>query len=364
MTIFGTRPEAIKMAPVIMELKKRADVEVINVSTSQHREMLDQVLELFGIVPDFDLRIMSRDQTLMQIVEKTIRGLSEILQKTQPDILLVQGDTTTAFTGALAGFYSGIDVGHVEAGLRTWDNDSPFPEEVNRKMISVVARHHFAPTQGNKHNLLKENIDPSKIVITGNTVIDSLKYIIENQTKQEYAAKFCRNGSKLILVTAHRRENFGQPIINICKALLEIARSHEDVEIVYPVHMNMNVQQPVNNLLAGQDRIHLIPPVNYEEIVSLMNKAYLVMTDSGGIQEEAPSLGKPVIVMRTETERPEAVEAGTVVVVGNSEFSITQKAHELLDNRQTYQKMVKAVNPYGDGKAAVRIVEYLLQTQH
>lgn len=359
MVILGTRPEAIKLAPVILELQKIPGLEVINVSTSQHREMLDQVLDLFEISPDYDLKIMRKNQTLTQIVERAMIGFRRVFGQVRPDIILVQGDTTTAFAGALAGFYAGIPVGHVEAGLRTGNLYSPFPEEANRNMISVVAKYHFAPTEGNKKNLIKEQIDPNSIVVTGNTVIDALQYTLKNKPSNTLAAKFCRNGKKLILVTAHRRENFGQPMKNICNALLQITDRNKDVEIVYPVHLNANVQKPVKALLTGKKRIHLLEPLNYRDMCSYMSSAFIVLTDSGGIQEEAPSLGKPVIVMRTETERPEAVQAGTVAVVGNTTKAIVDKTEELLLDESAYQRMARAVNPYGEGKAAMRIVGFL-----
>jgi UDP-N-acetylglucosamine 2-epimerase (non-hydrolysing) len=361
MVIFGTRPEAIKVAPVIKELESRDKVNVIKVATSQHREMLDQVFELFEIVPDFDLKIMKANQTLTYIVEKSMAGLHEVFAQTKPDIILVQGDTTSAFAGALAGFYETIPVGHIEAGLRTWNKFSPFPEESNRSMISKISQYNFAPTEGNKKNLLQEQVDPASIVVTGNTVIDALYYILNRYPSCDFAEQFCRDGEKLILVTAHRRENFGEPIINICKALLEIVEQHRDVKIVYPVHLNSNIQNPVYSLLSGKERIHLLDPVNYLELSSLMSESYIVLTDSGGIQEEAPSLGKPVIVMRTETERPEAVDAGTVAVVGTNTEAIVNKTKKLLTEKKTYDKMAQAVNPYGDGKAAVRIADFLIR---
>lgn len=359
MVVLGTRPEAIKLAPVILGLQRIPNLRVITVSTSQHREMLDQVLDLFEISPDYDLKIMQKDQTLTQIVEKAMIGFRRVFDQVRPDILLVQGDTTTAFSGALAGFYEQIPVGHVEAGLRTGNVYSPFPEEANRSMISVIARYHFAPTEGNRKNLIREQIDPSSIIVTGNTVIDALQYTLKHKPSHARAAEFCRQGKKLILVTAHRRENFGQPIKNICHALLQIADRNEDVEIVYPVHLNANVQTPVRSLLTGKRRIHLLEPLDYRDICSFMARSFLVLTDSGGIQEEAPSLGKPVVVMRTETERPEAVQAGTVAVVGNTTKAIVDKTEELLLDEFAYQRMARAVNPYGDGKAASKIVDFL-----
>ncbi len=361
MTVFGTRPEAIKMAPVILELQQRPGVEMIRVSTSQHREMLDQVLDIFGIVPDFDMHIMESNQKLTGIAERALGGFRDIFSKTRPDLILVQGDTTSAFTGALAGFYEGIPVGHVEAGLRTWNIDSPYPEEANRRMISCIARYHFAPTQGNRQNLLNERIPDESILVTGNTVIDALHHVLRKNPQDSYAGQFCPNGQRLILVTAHRRENFGQPIQNICRALRAIAERNKQVEIVYPVHLNANVQRPVKSLLSKIDRVHLLEPVDYRQLCSLMSRSYLVLTDSGGIQEEAPSIGKPVLVMRSETERPEAVEAGTVKIVGTDPDIIIRNTEELLGNPQAYHRMAKAVNPYGDGQAARRITDFLLK---
>ncbi len=360
MVAFGTRPEAIKVAPAILELEKRTGVSVIKVATSQHHEMLQQVLKLFLIKPDFDLKIMQQNQTLVHIVEKVMVGFKAVLQQARPDIVLVQGDTTSAFAVALTAFYEGIPVGHIEAGLRTWNIHSPFPEEANRRLISTIAQYHFAPTEGNRQNLLRKNITPESILVTGNTVIDALYYLLTKYTSHSFADQFCVNSERLILVTAHRRENFGEPIKNICHALIEIIDQHPDIEIVYPVHLNANVQKPVRALLSGNQRIHLLDPVDYLDLCSLLNKAYLVLTDSGGIQEEAPALGKPVIVLRNETERPEAVETGTVVVVGTTTKKIFDKAHELLTNEQAYQKMARAINPYGDGKAANRIADFLL----
>jgi len=359
MVVFGTRPEAIKMAPVILELEKRLGIETIKVATSQHREMLKQVLDLFDIEPDFDLNIMQQNQTLTQIVERAMRGFQYVFTKVRPDILLVQGDTTTAFIGALAGYYEGIPIGHVEAGLRTGDIYSPYPEEANRKMISVIGNYHFAPTEGNRKNLLREGAAPETIIVTGNTVIDAMYYVLENKASNGFAKQFLNKNQKLILVTAHRRENFGEPIKNICQALLQISQQHKDLEIVYPVHLNANIQEPVYSILGGKERIHLLKPINYSELTSLINESCLVLTDSGGIQEEAPALGKPVVVMRTETERPEAINAGTAVLAGITQKSIFDITHELLTNKKAYERMAKAVNPYGDGKAAIRIADFI-----
>ena len=361
MIIFGTRPEAIKVAPIIKELEKRNGINVVNVTTSQHKEMLLQVLELFDIAPDYDLNIMKSNQTMSHIVEKSLAGFQTVFSKAKPDLILVQGDTTSAFAGALAGFYSGIPVGHIEAGLRTWNRLSPYPEEANRQMISRIAQYHFAPTEGNRKNLLDEHIDPKSILVTGNTVIDALFFILNQYKSNAFADQFCPPDQKLILVTAHRRENFDQPIRNICNALLELTRMHKDIEIVYPVHLNTNIKFPVNSILSNKERIHLIEPVNYLEICSLMKKSHMVLTDSGGIQEEAPSIGKPVVVLRTETERPEAVKAGTVKIAGNESEDIIRIVDEILSDKQQYREMARAVNPYGDGKAAIRIADFITQ---
>jgi len=359
MVVFGTRPEAIKMAPVILELEKRPGIETIKVATSQHREMLQQVLDLFDIEPDFDLNIMKHNQTLTQIVERTMKGFQYVFSKVRPDLILVQGDTTTAFLGALAGFYERIPVGHVEAGLRTGDIYSPYPEEANRKMISVIGNYHFAPTEGNKKTLLREGAAPESVVVTGNTVIDALYYVLKNNESNGFAKQFLTGKNKLVLVTAHRRENFGDPIRNICHALLQLSELHQDLDIVYPVHLNSNIQEPVHSILGGKERIHLLKPVDYSELTSLINESVLVLTDSGGIQEEAPALGKPVVVMRTETERPEAITAGTAVLAGITQKSIVNISHELLTDKEAYESMAKAVNPYGDGKAAGRIADFI-----
>ncbi len=359
MVIFGTRPEAIKMAPVILELQKRSTINTITVSTSQHREMLDQVLDIFDIKPDFDLKIMQPGQTLNQIVERSVKGFRDVFAQTRPDIVLVQGDTTTAFTGALAAFYERTPVGHIEAGLRSGDMYSPYPEEANRRMISVITEFNFAPTQGNYESLVQEGTEPERIHVTGNTVIDALHYVLQHKPVQGFTEQFCSNGDKLVLVTAHRRENFGEPIRNICKALIELTETHKDIQIVYPVHLNNNIQKPVHELLDGKERIHLLEPVDYRHLTTLMKDAHIVLTDSGGLQEEAPALGKPVVVMRTETERPEAVQAGTAVLVGIQQDAIVSKMTQLLTDNTAYQSMAKAVNPYGDGKAAQRIADII-----
>lgn len=358
MTIFGTRPEAIKMAPLVLELEKNENIDSIVCVTAQHREMLDQVLEIFNIKPDYDLGIMKESQTLVDITTRAISGLDEIMKKVCPDIVLVHGDTTTTFAGSLAAFYNKIKVGHVEAGLRTFDKYFPYPEEINRKLTGAIADLHFAPTKTNKQNLLNEAINEKDIFITGNTVIDALKttvcknYVFETESIKNIDFE----NKKVILVTAHRRENLGEPLLNICMALKEIATENSDVEIIYPVHLNPAVRSTVFDTLGNISNIHLIDPVSANELHNMMNKAYLVLTDSGGLQEEAPSLGKPVLVLRNETERPEAVEAGTVKIAGVSRENIVKLANELLKNEKEYDKMAKAVNPYGDGNASYRTV--------
>mgnify|MGYP003878689267 CR=1 FL=1 len=360
--VFGTRPEAIKMAPLVKELKKYDQIESTVCITAQHRQMLDQVLDIFDIKADFDLDIMKDRQTLVDITTRGLEGLNKVFAEVKPDIVLVHGDTTTTFVGSLAAFYNKISVGHVEAGLRTNDKYFPYPEEINRKLTGVLTDIHFAPTKSNKNNLLKENVKEDKIYITGNTVIDAIKttvrkdYTFQNAELQNVA--FC--DKKVITVTAHRRENLGTPLENICQALRAIADTFEDVEIVYPVHLNPAVQSTARKIMGGHNRIHLIDPLDVQDMHNLMARSYLIMTDSGGLQEEAPSLGKPVLVLRNETERPEAVEAGTVKLAGTQKDRIISLASELITNEEAYEKMAKAVNPYGDGFASERIVKALL----
>ena len=362
MTIFGTRPEAIKMAPLVKELEKCEGIESICTVTAQHRQMLDQVLEMFEIKPDYDLNIMKDRQTLVSIVTNALEGLDEIMKKEKPDIVLVHGDTSTTFVGALAAFYNMIAVGHVEAGLRTYDKYSPFPEEMNRQLTGRMTDMHFSPTINNKNNLLKENIGEEDIYITGNTVIDALKttvredYVFEDETLR----KLDFENRKVILVTAHRRENLGEPLKNICSALREIALEYKDADIVYPMHMNPAVREVAKEYLSDLDNAYLIEPLAVQELHNLMNRCYMVMTDSGGLQEEAPALGKPVLVLRTETERPEAVAAGTVKLVGVEKDAIIKEGKLLLDDKSAYDKMAKAANPYGDGFASERIVKAIL----
>ena len=365
--VFGTRPEAIKMAPLAIALEALNDEFETKVCvTGQHREMLDQVLSLFELEPDFDLNLMKPGQTLADITSGVLTGLNEVFDTWLPDVILVHGDTATTFAASLAAYYHKVQVGHVEAGLRTGDIYSPWPEEANRQLTSVLTQYHFAPTQNSYDNLIKENIDATNIVITGNTVIDALLTVKEKvETDQEMQARFAQQfdfldaSKKLILVTGHRRENFGQGFEDICLALANIARKNPEVQIVYPVHLNPNVQKPVNELLSGIDNIKLIEPQDYLPFVYLMNKSYLILTDSGGIQEEAPSLGKPVLVMRDTTERPEAVSAGTVKLVGTDPVVIEGSVMELLENEDLYKKMTEAHNPYGDGTACQQIINFL-----
>ena len=360
-TIFGTRPEAIKMAPLVKELEKREGIDSRVCVTAQHREMLDQVLDLFDIKPDFDLNIMKSKQTLTGITNKVLEGLEEIFIKEKPDMILVHGDTTTTFSGALAAFYQQIKVGHVEAGLRTFDKYFPFPEEMNRKLTGALADLHFSPTKSSKANLLREGINENDIFITGNTVIDAMlhtvkdNYIFENETLNKIDFK----NKKVIMITAHRRENWGQGIENICDALNKIVKENEDVELVYLVHLNPVVKDVVTKKLGNMERVHLLPPLDTNETHNLMNKCFMVMTDSGGLQEEAPHLGKPVLVLRDVTERPEAVEYGTVKLVGTDIEKIIQEANKLIRNEDEYLKMSKAANPYGDGYASKRIADII-----
>ena len=355
LSVFGTRPEAIKMAPVLKLLSREKGLRSLVCVTAQHREMLDQVLGLFAIKPDKDLDLMREGQTLTEITTRALTDVGSYLVKTRPDLLLVQGDTTTTMAASLAAFYARIPVGHVEAGLRTGDPDYPYPEEVNRRITSVLARHHFAPTERARKNLLAEGVPDSTILVTGNTVIDALLEVAA--MKPSRAPKLPLRGKRLILVTAHRRENFGAPMLEIAGAIRDLAEKYADVDLVYPVHRNPNVDRPMRKELSRVPGVHLTDPLEYKAFVDLMAESYLILTDSGGIQEEAPSLGKPVLVLRDETERPEAVEAGTVKLVGPHRQAIVTQAGELLDSKEAYAAMARAVNPYGDGKAAGRIVE-------
>lgn len=361
LTVYGTRPEAIKLAPVVLELQRHADrLESLVCVTAQHRQMLDQVNGLFGIRPHLDLDVMTENQTLEDLTATVLRRLAPALREIGPDLVLVQGDTTTVMATALACFYQHIPVGHVEAGLRTGDLYDPFPEEMNRRVASVLARYHFTPTERARRALLAEGHPPESIVLTGNTVVDALRYIVAQTLPTDVA--FGLNGRRMILVTAHRRENFGEPLEHICGALLDLVRRNPDIEVVYPVHLNPNVQRVVRAFLANQPRVRLLDPVDYRELAHLLARAYLVLTDSGGIQEEAPVLGKPVLVMRRETERPEAIEAGTARLVGTDRQVIVRETERLLSDASAYQAMARAQSPFGDGHAAQRIVDFILST--
>lgn len=361
MTIFGTRPEAIKMAPVIKELKKHPEFETKVCVTAQHREMLDQVMDLFKLHADYDLNIMAKGQTLYDITARVLRGLQEVFEKERPDCVLVHGDTTTTFTAALAAFYAQIPVGHVEAGLRTGNLASPFPEEANRQLTGVLTRYHFAPTETARQNLLRENKKDDHIFVVGNTVIDALLATVKKDyTFEDKEIEAIEEHKRVILVTTHRRENLGAPMHHVYRALRRLVDDVPDTEIVFPVHRNPLVREAVSEELEGHPRIHLVEPMEYEPFTNLMARSTIVLTDSGGIQEEAPSLGKPVLVLRDTTERPEAVEAGTVALVGTDEEKIYNTAYKLLTDEAAYQSMAEAVNPYGDGKSAARIAGWLL----
>jgi UDP-N-acetylglucosamine 2-epimerase (non-hydrolysing) len=378
LVVFGTRPEAVKMAPLIKQLGTRADLFETRVCvTAQHRAMLDQILEAFDIRPHYDLDIMTSGQDLYDITTHVLAGMRPVLREFEPDTVLIQGDTTTTFATALAAYYERIDVGHIEAGLRTGNIYSPYPEEVNRQLTTRLAKYHFAPTPLNRDNLLKENVDPDNITVTGNTVIDALMMVVarlesDSQRRERVTENIRRAGlgrevlesaNKMVLITGHRRESFGTGFVNICEAIRDLAIKHENVAMVYPVHLNPNVREPVEKILSNIDNVHLMEPVSYEEFIHLMNNSYLLLTDSGGIQEEAPALGKPVLVMRENTERPEAVEAGTARLVGTDRGEIVARTEELLTDDGAYRRMATAANPYGDGTAAERIVDYLAGRQ-
>lgn len=362
MSVFGTRPEAIKMCPLVKELEKTENIESVVCLTGQHREMLQQVIDIFGTNIKYNLNIMKSKQTLTTITSSILEKIEPILMEEKPDIVLVHGDTTTSFTVALAAFYQQIPVGHVEAGLRTFDKYSPFPEEMNRNLTGKIAEIHFAPTLNNKSNLLNENI-VKNVFVTGNTVIDAFKTTVKEAYlyKEKELEKIDIEKRRCILMTAHRRENLGEPLENICRAIKQIVMEFEDVEVVYPVHLNPVVQETAHSILDGIDRVHLVQPLDVEDMHNLMARSFLVMTDSGGLQEEAPACGVPVLVLRTETERPEAVEAGTVKVVGVEQKEIYVNAKAMLTDNNLYEKMAKAVNPYGDGHACERIVRHLLE---
>lgn len=366
LTVFGTRPEAIKMAPLVKALAAAPGIQARTCVTGQHRQMLDQVLELFGIQPEYDLNVMQPKQTLSMVTSQILLGMAPVLQDFQPDLVLVHGDTATTFATTLAAFYEKIAVGHVEAGLRTGDLYSPWPEEANRCLTGRLARWHFAPTAQTRDNLLREGVAPDAIAVTGNTVIDALLLTVQRlredaalREAQQRHFDFLRPDARMVLITGHRRENFGGGFERICEAVARLARQHPEVDFVYPVHLNPQVREPVNRLLSGHTNIHLIEPLDYLPFVYLMGRSHLILTDSGGIQEEAPSLGKPVLVMRQTTERPEAVQAGTVRLVGTDTQAICSGVEELLTDEALYTRMAMAHNPYGDGQASARIIAFL-----
>ncbi len=363
MTVFGTRPEAIKMAPIVLELQKHPDTIVPVVAvTAQHREMLDQVLNLFHIKPDHDLNIMAAGQTLFDITTRAMMGLDKVLTEEKPDIVLVHGDTTTTFAGALAAYYHQTAVGHVEAGLRTHNKYSPFPEEMNRRLTGCIADLNFAPTSTSEANLLAENVPPESIFVTGNTVIDALHHTVRDDFdfQEESLKDVDFQNKRIILVTTHRRENLGEPMRHVYKALKQLTEEFDDVEVVFPVHKNPKVREVVNEELGGLAKVHLIDPLDYEPFANLMHRAHLILTDSGGVQEEAPALGKPVLVLRDTTERPEAVDAGTVKLIGTDRERVYEEAKKLLTDKAEYSRMAESINPYGDGKAAARIIQAIL----
>ena len=366
MTVFGTRPEAIKMCPLVLEMRKYTDfIEPVVAVTAQHREMLDQVLELFAIKPDYDLNIMTSGQTLYDITVKALLGLKDVIAKAQPDLILVHGDTTTTFAGSLAAYYAQIQLGHVEAGLRTGNKFSPYPEEMNRKLTGSLADFHFAPTTVSRNNLLKENVPEEAIYVTGNTVIDALNTTVKKDFvfADPVINKALDSGKRLILMTTHRRENLGEPMRQVYRALKTTLEQHPDAAAIFPVHKNPKVREVVQAELAGTDRVYLTEPMDYEPFANLMNHADIVLTDSGGIQEEAPALGKPVLVLRDTTERPEAVVAGTVRLTGTGYDVVKEEACRLLDDEDYYRSMAEAVNPYGDGRACERIVRAVLSAK-
>ena len=359
MTIFGTRPEAIKMAPLVKELERRNEIESIVCVTAQHREMLDQVLTVFNIKPNYDLNIMKQGQTLSEITSRVLQGLEEVIKKEKPNIILVHGDTTTTFAGSLAAFYNQVDIGHVEAGLRTWNKYSPFPEEMNRQMVDRMTDMYFAPTEVSRKNLLQENIPEEKIYVTGNTAIDALKTTVKEDYNNEILNWVGKD--KLILLTAHRRENLGEPMKHIFRAVKRIVEEYPDVKVVYPIHLNPKVREIANEIFKGIDKVRLIEPLEVIDFHNFQNKSYIILTDSGGIQEEAPSLGKPVLVLRDTTERPEGIAAGTLKLVGTNEEKIYIETKKLLDNKEEYNKMSHASNPYGDGFTSKYIVDAIIK---
>lgn len=359
MTVFGTRPEAIKMAPLVKELQSREEIECIVCVTAQHREMLDQVLETFEITPDYDLNIMKHGQTLGDVTTRALNGLEGVIKEVKPDIVLVHGDTTTTFAGALAAFYNQVAIGHVEAGLRTWNKYSPYPEEANRQMVGIITDMHFSPTKASAQNLIDEGKNKENIFITGNTVIDAMAYTVKEDYKHEVFDWVGNN--RMILLTAHRRENLGDPMRNIFRAIKRIVNEFSDVKVVYPIHMNPKVREVANEIFGDCNKVKLIEPLEVLDFHNFMNKSYLILTDSGGVQEEAPSLGKPVLVLRDTTERPEGIDAGTLKLVGTDEKLIYEETKKLLLDKETYQQMSEAHNPYGDGLASKRIVNEIIK---
>lgn len=363
LTVFGTRPEGIKMAPIIKVMEKTEGIENIICITAQHREMLDQVLNIFDIEPDYDLNIFKPGQTLTEITTRALEGLEKVIIETKPDVLLVQGDTTTVFSGALAAFYQKVKIGHVEAGLRSGNLYSPYPEEANRRLTGVLTNFHFAPTENNRQNLLREGYPDDRIFITGNTVIDALNYVVKEdyEFKDSNLNNIDYKNKRVILLTSHRRENIGKPMEDIFSAVRDIVNKYSDVELIFPIHLNPKVRNIAHRVFDNQERVHIIEPLDYEPFTNLMARSYLVVTDSGGLQEEAPSLGKPVLVIREETERPEGIEAGTAKLVGTQYDNVYKELDILLSNEEEYHKMANAVNPYGDGKASERIVDIILK---
>ena len=359
MTIFGTRPEAIKMAPLVKELKSRKEIECIVCVTAQHRQMLDQVLEVFDIKPDYDLDIMSKGQTLSDITSKALKGLDSIIKETKPNIVLVHGDTSTTFAGALAAFYNQVDIGHVEAGLRTWNKYSPYPEEMNRQMVGIMADMHFAPTENSKESLLKEGKNQDNVYVTGNTAIDALATTIKE--KYTHPVFEWLGNDKMILLTAHRRENLGEPMRNMFKAIKRIVDEFEGVKVIYPVHLNPKVREVADEILGKNEKVKLIEPLEVIDFHNFINRAHIILTDSGGIQEEAPGLGKPVLVLRDTTERPEGIKAGTLKLAGTDEDTIYNLTRELLTDKNVYEAMSHATNPYGDGHASEKIVNEIIK---
>lgn len=359
LTVFGTRPEAIKMAPLVQELKSRNEIECVVCVTAQHRQMLDQVLNVFHIVPDYDLDIMKQGQSLSDITSKALKGLEKVINKEKPNIVLVHGDTTTTFAGSLAAYYTHTDIGHVEAGLRTWNKYSPYPEEINRQTVGLLADMHFAPTAKSKQSLLNEGKNPNNIFVTGNTAIDALNTTVNKNYKHKLFDWL--GDDRLILLTAHRRENLGEPMKHMFKAIKRIVDEFTDVKVIYPVHLNPKVKKVADEILGNDEKVKLINPLEVVDFHNFINKSYIIMTDSGGIQEEAPSLGKPVLVLRDTTERPEGIEAGTLKLAGTDEETIYKLTKELLTNKNIYNKMSKSSNPYGDGKASKRIADLIIK---